>query len=100
LEPAVTHPLKRSPRHLPFLALMAVAALASGTAALAEDRDPGTPEAAREQAATGGGDPSDKICRRVRPVGSNIPQTICRTRQQMDAEEAQAREALDDRRGR
>jgi hypothetical protein len=87
------------PRLVGF-ALLALAALATGTAAVAAERAQGAGEEGEPRSATRADDRSDKVCRRVRPVGSNIPQTICRTRQQMAEEQAAARDALDNDRVR
>lgn len=38
---------------------------------------------------------SEVICRRESRVGSNIPQTICRTREEMELEREQARQTMD-----
>jgi hypothetical protein len=87
----------RSPS--PRLASLALAALvflaAASTASASERADPSEADAPRSAARVENG--SEKVCRRVRPVGSNIPQTICRTRQQMADEQAAARDALDSR---
>lgn len=48
------------------------------------------------QVASRGNDRSNLVCKRVRPVGSNIPTTECKTREQIAAEQAAAREALSD----
>lgn len=95
------HPTIRSrcPR-LASLALVAIAALATGPAVMAAERSAGAEENGDQRSAARADDRSDKVCRRVRPVGSNIPQTICRTRQQMADEEAAARNALDHNRVR
>lgn len=39
---------------------------------------------------------SDVVCRRVRPLGSNIPVTECTTREQLDADRDSARRAVSD----
>lgn len=92
-------PATRRPR-LASLALVAIAALGTGTAAVAADRSAGASDDGDQRTAARADDRSDKVCRRVRPVGSNIPQTICRTRQQMAEEEAAAREAINENRVR
>jgi hypothetical protein len=37
----------------------------------------------------------ERVCRREKQIGSNIPVTVCRTRAQMDAEEAAARREVE-----
>lgn len=88
----------RCPRIVRF-ALVAVATLGAG-AAFAAGLPAGAGIEDQPRSAARADDRSDKVCRRVRPVGSNIPQTICRTRAQMAAEEAAARDALDQNRVR
>lgn len=48
------------------------------------------------QVASRGNDRANLVCKRVRPVGSDIPVTECKTREQLAAEQAAAREALSD----
>lgn len=51
---------------------------------------------APQVAGTRGNDRGNLVCKRVRPVGSNIPTTECKTREQLAAEQEAAREALSD----
>lgn len=88
----------RTPR-LAGLALAALVALGTGATAIATERSTGAAEQDQPRSARAENG-SDKVCRRVRPIGSNIPQTICRTRQQMADEQAGARNALDSNRVR
>lgn len=39
--------------------------------------------------------PDDRICTRERVIGSNMAQRVCRTRAQMEADRADAREAVE-----
>lgn len=45
-------------------------------------------------------DQSEKVCRREKVIGSNIPMTVCRTRAEMDAQADNARRELDRNRTR
>ncbi|MBX3726424.1 MAG: hypothetical protein KF823_10980 [Xanthomonadales bacterium] len=48
------------------------------------------------QVASRGNERSNLVCKRVRPIGSNIPVTECKTREQLAAEQEAARDALSD----
>lgn len=77
------------------LAILALVGLGTGATAVAAERSDNVNGNGEPRSAARADDSSEKVCRRVRPVGSNIPQTICRTRQQMAEEQDAARTALD-----
>lgn len=52
------------------------------------------PAAAAPTAATAPADPDEKVCKVEREIGSNRLKRVCRTRAQIDNEQAAAREAL------
>lgn len=66
------------------LATVLIAACASDPAA--------RPQAASSSSATG--DRSQMVCTREYPIGTNIPVTKCRTREQIEADKRTATESL------
>lgn len=43
---------------------------------------------------------TELVCRRVKKVGSNFTETVCRTRREMDADQADAQQRLQQQRQR